>query len=126
MVGDGQLDVEVAGGATAPTEEVVAEGLEAAKPFLRVLCQAQNELAGKSAKPVAEFKLFPPYQQDAYDAVAGLVWDELSQALTIAAANISGSLSFSRASGGVFSPARASQRRANSSRICTLLCGSIT
>ncbi|WP_395725724.1 polyribonucleotide nucleotidyltransferase [Nakamurella sp.] len=74
----------VAGGATAPTEEVVAEGLEAAKPFLRVLCQAQNELAGKSAKPVAEFKLFPPYQQDAYDAVAGLVWDELSQALTIA------------------------------------------
>ena len=74
----------VAGGATAPTEEVVAEGLEAAKPFLRVLCQAQNELAGKSAKPVAEFPLFPPYQQDAYDAVAGLVWDELSQALTIA------------------------------------------
>ncbi|WP_420121411.1 polyribonucleotide nucleotidyltransferase, partial [Nakamurella sp.] len=74
----------VAGGATAPTEEVVAEGLEAAKPFLRVLCQAQNELAGKAAKPVAEFPLFPPYQQDAYDAVAGLVWDELSQALTIA------------------------------------------
>ena len=52
----------VAGGATAPTEEVVADGLEAAKPFLRVLCQAQNELAAKSAKPVAEFPLYPPYQ----------------------------------------------------------------
>ncbi|HEY5877689.1 MAG TPA: polyribonucleotide nucleotidyltransferase [Nakamurella sp.] len=74
----------VAGGATAPTEEVVAEGLEAAKPFLRVLCQAQNELAGKSAKPVAEFPLYPPYQQDAYDAVAGLTWDELGRALSIA------------------------------------------
>jgi polyribonucleotide nucleotidyltransferase len=29
----------IKGGATAPTEEVVAEGLEAAKPFIRVLCQ---------------------------------------------------------------------------------------
>jgi len=74
----------VAGGATAPTEEVVADGLEAAKPFLRVLCQAQNELASKAAKPVAEFPLYPPYQQDAYDAVAGLTWDELGRALTIA------------------------------------------
>ena len=35
----------IAGGATAPTEEVVAEGLEAAKPFLKVLCEAQSELA---------------------------------------------------------------------------------
>ena len=35
----------VAGGATAPTEEVVAEGLEAAKPFIEELCRAQAELA---------------------------------------------------------------------------------
>ena len=35
----------IAGGATAPTEEVVADGLEAAKPFLRTLCEAQAELA---------------------------------------------------------------------------------
>ena len=40
----------VAGGATAPTEEVVAEGLEAAKPFIRILCDAQAELAAKAAK----------------------------------------------------------------------------
>ena len=74
----------VAGGAVAPTEEVVAEGLEAAKPFLRVLCQAQNELAGKSAKPVAEFPLFPAYQEDAFAAVENVASDELAQALTIA------------------------------------------
>ena len=39
----------IAGGATAPTEEVVAAGLEAAKPFLRILCQAQSELAALAA-----------------------------------------------------------------------------
>ena len=32
----------VAGGAEAPTEEVVAAGLEAAKPFIKVLCKAQS------------------------------------------------------------------------------------
>src|ERR671931_808336 len=32
-------------GAQAPTEEIVASGLEAAKPFIRSLCQAQAELA---------------------------------------------------------------------------------
>jgi len=74
----------VAGGATAPTEEVVADGLEAAKPFLRVLCQAQNELAAKSAKPVAEFPLYPPYQADAFEAVENVAGEELAQALTIA------------------------------------------
>jgi len=42
----------IAGGATAPTEEVVAEGLEAAKPFIRALCEAQSELAaGSEAAP---------------------------------------------------------------------------
>lgn len=35
------------GGAQAPTETVVAQGLEAAKPFIEVLCTAQQELADK-------------------------------------------------------------------------------
>jgi polyribonucleotide nucleotidyltransferase len=39
----------VAGGATAPTEEVVAAGLDAAKPFIRALCEAQQELAASAA-----------------------------------------------------------------------------
>ena len=46
-------------GATAPTEAVVAEGLEAAKPFLRALCEAQLELAGKAAKETARVPALP-------------------------------------------------------------------
>ena len=74
----------VAGGATAPTEEVVAEGLEAAKPFLKVLCEAQSELAAKAAKPVADFPVFPPYQDDVYQAVeAAALSAGLADTLTI-------------------------------------------
>ncbi len=41
----------VKGGAEAPTEEIVAAGLDAAKPFIKVLCKAQADLAAKAAKP---------------------------------------------------------------------------
>lgn len=74
----------VAGGAQAPTEEVVASGLEAAKPFIRVLCEAQARLAEVAAKETREFPLFPPYEPDAFEAVERAVSDELAQALTIA------------------------------------------
>ncbi|HWL97396.1 MAG TPA: polyribonucleotide nucleotidyltransferase [Nocardioidaceae bacterium] len=74
----------VRGGRQAPTEEVVAEGLEASKVFIRQLCQAQVELAGSAAKPVQEFPVFLDYEDDAYAAVEGAVRDELAQALTIA------------------------------------------
>jgi polyribonucleotide nucleotidyltransferase len=73
----------VAGGATAPTEEVVAEGLEAAKAFIRVLCQAQEELAAAAAKPVQEFPIFLDYADDAYDAVAELASARVAEAMTI-------------------------------------------
>jgi len=77
----------VAGGAGAPTEAVVAEGLEAAKPFIDALCTAQQELAdsaGNSGKPALEFPLFPEYQQEVFDAVSSVATDDLSAALTIA------------------------------------------
>ena len=51
----------VAGGAAAPTEDVVAAGLEAAKPAIRELCRAQAELAEVAAKPVQEFPVFLEY-----------------------------------------------------------------
>ena len=74
----------VAGGATAPTEEVVAEGLEAAKPFLKALCEAQLELASKAAKPVADFPVFPPYEADAFEAVERSALEAgLADALTL-------------------------------------------
>ncbi|MUM17200.1 polyribonucleotide nucleotidyltransferase [Mycobacterium sp. CBMA271] len=72
------------GGAGAPTEAVVAEGLEAAKPFIATLCTAQEELAEKAAKPVAEYPLFPDYQDDAFAAVQAVAAGPLSEALSIA------------------------------------------
>jgi len=74
----------VADGAQAPTEEIVAEGLEAAKPFIKVLCQAQAELARQAAKPTAEFPKYLDYQQDVFDAVSEAVSADLAAALTIA------------------------------------------
>lgn len=71
-------------GVQAPTEEVVAQGLEAAKPFIRALCDAQEELAAKAAKPVAEFPIFNDYEVDVFEAVQLAISDDLAQALTIA------------------------------------------
>jgi polyribonucleotide nucleotidyltransferase len=74
----------IAAGATAPTEQVVGEGLDAAKPFIRVLCEAQQKLAEVAAKPTGEFPVFPAYQPDAFEAVSALATDALTQALSIA------------------------------------------
>src|SRR6202012_4872596 len=73
----------VEGGAQAPTETVVAEGLEAAKPFIAALCTAQQELVEKAAKPVGEYPTFPDYGEDVYYSVASVATDELAAALTI-------------------------------------------
>ena len=77
----------VSGGAQAPTETVVAEGLEAAKPFIRVLCEAQQALAEKAAKPTGEYPVFPDYGDDVYYAVSSVATDALSEALTIPGKN---------------------------------------
>jgi polyribonucleotide nucleotidyltransferase len=77
----------IAGGAQAPTEAVVAEGLEAAKPFIATLCAAQQELADRAAKPTGEYPVFPDYGDDVYYSVASVATDELSKALTIAGKN---------------------------------------
>jgi len=77
-------------GAVAPDEETVAEGLEAAKPFIAALCEAQKILAAEAAEAgispagAAEFPVFVDYTEDVYEAVANAVSDELAKALTIA------------------------------------------
>ena len=71
-------------GKTAPTEEVVAEGLEAAKKFIKVLCEAQADLAARSAKETIEFPRFLDYEADVYAAVEGDAHDATAAALTIA------------------------------------------
>ena len=74
----------IKGGAVTPTEEIVGEGLEAAKPFIRILCQAQLALAELAAKPTGEFPVFLEYQPDIFEAVSAMASDELAKALTIA------------------------------------------
>jgi len=74
----------IADGAGAPTEEIVGAGLDAAKPFIRTLCEAQMELAKVAAKPTAEFPVFLDYQEDVYAAVEKAAKDRLGKALTIA------------------------------------------
>ncbi|MHA6763178.1 polyribonucleotide nucleotidyltransferase [Streptacidiphilus sp. PAMC 29251] len=74
----------IKGGATAPTEEVVAAGLEASKVFIKELCRAQSELAAAAAKPTGEFPIFLDYQDDVFEALSNAVSEELAQALTIA------------------------------------------
>jgi polyribonucleotide nucleotidyltransferase len=74
----------IAGGAPAPTEEVVATGLEAAKPFIRVLCDAQRQLADLAGKAELDFPTFPAYQPDVVDAVRELVADDLAEVLAVA------------------------------------------
>ncbi|WP_034090227.1 polyribonucleotide nucleotidyltransferase [Streptacidiphilus albus] len=74
----------VKGGAVAPTEDVVAAGLEASKVFIRELCRAQSQLAAAAAKPTGEFPVFLDYQEDVFEALSAAVSDELAKALTIA------------------------------------------
>ncbi|CAG7572642.1 polyribonucleotide nucleotidyltransferase [Barrientosiimonas humi] len=71
-------------GKQAPTEEVVAQGLEESKKFIRVLCEAQQELAGQAAKEVQEFPLFLDYEDDAYQAVEQASEGKLRELLSIA------------------------------------------
>ncbi|MCP1501429.1 polyribonucleotide nucleotidyltransferase [Curtobacterium herbarum] len=75
----------IQGGATKPDESVVAQGLEAAKPFLKALVEAQAKLAAQSAKEIQDFPVFPPYADEVYAAVESLALSELGDVYTIAA-----------------------------------------
>ena len=78
----GTIDM-IAGGAKAPTETVVAEGLEASKVFIRALCEAQQSLADAAAKPVGDFPVFLDYGDDVYAAVSDFASAKVAKALTI-------------------------------------------
>lgn len=73
----------IAEGAPAPQEATVAAGLEAAKPFIKTLCEAQNGLAERTAKETQEFPLFPAYSDDVFEAVESAATKKLEKLLTI-------------------------------------------
>ncbi len=74
----------VNGGGTAPTEDVVAAGLEAAKPAIAAVCKAQLELKAKSPKEPLEFPVFLDYEDDALAAVTTQAEADLTKAQSIA------------------------------------------
>lgn len=71
-------------GRTAPTEDIVAEGLEAAKPFIKVLCDAQADLAARAAKPAIDIPTFVDYEDDVLAAVESSASERLSSIYQIA------------------------------------------
>ena len=73
----------IADGAPAPQEAAVAAGLEAAKPFIKTLCEAQNGLAERAAKETQEFPLFPAYGDDVFETVEKAATKKLEKLLTI-------------------------------------------
>lgn len=73
----------VRSGKTAPTEEVVAQGIEASKPFIKALCDAQAELAAMLPKPVAQFPVFLDYQEDVFEAVEAAAGQRLAEVMSI-------------------------------------------
>ena len=75
---------KIRAGAVKPNEEVVAQGLEAAKPFLKSLVEAQAKLAGEAAKPVREYPVFLPYSDATYAVVEAAALTELQSVYRIA------------------------------------------
>jgi polyribonucleotide nucleotidyltransferase len=73
----------VRSGRPAPTEEVVAAGLEASKPFIKALCDAQVELASRFPKSVGNFPVFLDYQPDVFEAVSTAGSERLANVMTI-------------------------------------------
>ena len=78
-----RLIADPSSGAVGPTEDIVAQGLEAAKPFIKILCEAQQQVASAAAKETASFPIFADYQPDIYEAVAAEATGDLAAALTI-------------------------------------------
>ncbi|WP_084471965.1 polyribonucleotide nucleotidyltransferase [Haloglycomyces albus] len=71
-------------GAPQPTENIVADGIEAVKPVIAELVRAQSDLASRTAKSEGEYPRFPEYQDDVFEAVEQAVGPRLDRALTIA------------------------------------------
>jgi polyribonucleotide nucleotidyltransferase len=73
----------IAAGGTMPTEQVVSEGLDAAKPYITQLCKAQSELASQVEKKETDFPIFMDYQDDVLAAVTDLARADIASAMTI-------------------------------------------
>ena len=74
----------ISGGQPAPDEELVAEGLEAAKQYIGDLIDLQNELSAEVGKEVTEWPVFVDYSDEVLDQVRGVAADGIASMITIA------------------------------------------
>ncbi|HYA67619.1 MAG TPA: polyribonucleotide nucleotidyltransferase, partial [Acidimicrobiales bacterium] len=73
-------------GAPKVTEDVLAEGLEAAKTWIRESIELQRELVARvGTKPTIDYDLHTDYTQDVFDRVTALGTDALAKANAITA-----------------------------------------
>ncbi|HTT87642.1 MAG TPA: polyribonucleotide nucleotidyltransferase, partial [Acidimicrobiales bacterium] len=71
-------------GAPRVTEEVLAEGLESAKTWIRESIELQRALVSRAGrKPTIAYDLFTDYQPDVYDRVAAIATDPVAKANAI-------------------------------------------
>lgn len=71
-------------GASRPDEQIVAGGLEAAKPFIAQLVRAQQQLASEAAREVQEYPVFPAYTDELYRVVADVCEQQLGDVYRVA------------------------------------------
>jgi polyribonucleotide nucleotidyltransferase len=75
----------IADGDPAPTEDVLADGLDAATPIIRQLCELQHELAKQCDIPERTWIETVDYGPDVLERVTELAGSRLKEALAIAA-----------------------------------------
>ena len=68
-------------GATAPTEEIVAQGLERAKEVITEIIGLQEEFLAEVGVKPSDFEPHPLYQQDLWDALESFAKDKVLSAL---------------------------------------------
>ncbi|MFD4323724.1 polyribonucleotide nucleotidyltransferase [Nocardioides sp. NPDC058538] len=73
----------VQSGTQAPNEAIVAGGIDAAKPFIKQLVEAQAELAKQAAKPVQDYPVFLDFQDDVYEAVEAIVGADVTDLYSV-------------------------------------------
>jgi polyribonucleotide nucleotidyltransferase len=76
----------IAEGAPAPTEEVVARGIDAARPFIAELCGAQQALTTAVVEDATtrDFELFPAFGEDVYASVESEAAEALKKIMAVA------------------------------------------
>ncbi|SIL15810.1 bifunctional polyribonucleotide nucleotidyltransferase GpsI [Mycobacteroides abscessus subsp. abscessus] len=71
-------------GKQAPTEEIVSEGLEAAKPFIKALCEAQLALKAEAGKEPMVLPTFGSHGDDVDAAVREFASEKIADVYSIA------------------------------------------